>query len=98
MIFDTRKEVSLIFYDGHNALEVIEYFTNTNRRKNYGRYLKVNDIGALHYNCRDYPQSEALTLILPNNYITFSYDEDEWWYPVHISVEEFQTYFIEIKV
>lgn len=90
IILDKRKAVEIIFYNGVNKNDVIEFFKN----KNYGKYLIVID-NELHYKVNSYDYN---TLINPNRYLSFKYDEDDWWYVSQETKENFDKYFISIMV
>lgn len=93
MIFDKRQQEQIIFYNGKNKQEVIEFFSS----KCFGKYLIIQD-DELHYKIKDYEEPKERTFIPPYNYIRFWYDEDAWWVCEKVSIEEYNKNFIEIKI
>jgi len=93
IILDKRKSLDIIFYDGTNKDEVINFFKQTDR-KNLIKFLIEID-GHLHYKVRSY---DTNTLIKPNLYLSFKYDEDDWWYISKETKESFDKNFISITV
>lgn len=90
LIFDKRKAIETIFYDGTNAKEVIEFFSS----KHYVKFLiMIGD--ELHYKVRSYDHN---TLIKPNIYLSFKYDEDDGWYASKETKESFNKYFISVTI
>lgn len=65
------------------------------KKKNYGKHLKIID-DELHYQVEKW-HTKRKTYIKPNYYITFMYDEDDWWYVRSISIDEYKNNFIEIN-
>ena len=88
IILDKRKALQIIFYNGVNNNEVIEFF----KKGNFGKYLVVID-NELHYQA--YGKN---TLIKPNFYLSFKYDEDDGWYISKETKESFSKNFISINV
>lgn len=93
IILDKRNSLDIIFYDGTNKDEVRNYFIQTNR-KNLVKFLIEID-GEFHYKVNSY---DTNTLIKPNLYLSFKYDEDDWWYISKETKESFDKNFISITV
>lgn len=94
-IFELRSAVKIIYFNGSNIQEVIDFFMS-NTTKRYGKFLQ-NINNELHFKVRDY-HSRKMTLIKPGFYIKFTYDEDDWWTPCHVSKEELEKNYIEIEI
>jgi len=90
LIFRKGDSIKLIFYNGENKQEVLEFFST----EPYGKYLLVID-EELHYKVKSYHHN---TLIKPNNYIMFDYDEDDWWCVITKSKEYFAKEYVSIWV
>jgi len=90
IILDKRKALEIIFYNGVNKNDVIDFFKD----KNYGKFLIIID-NELHYKVRSY---DTNTLIKPNLYLSFEYDEDDWWYISKETKESFSKNFVSIDV
>ena len=90
IILDKRKALEIIFYNGVNKNDVIEFFKD----KNYRKFLTIID-NELHYKVRSYDKN---TLIKPNLYLSFKYDEDDWWYISKETKESFDKNFVSITV
>lgn len=91
MIFNKRKAEKIIFYNGHNKQEVIDFWGN----KNYGKFLKIID-NELYYKVNDY-EPQYKKPIPKNRYITFEYNEDDWWYCSTITTDEYEQNYIYIE-
>ena len=90
IILDKRKAVEIIFYNGVNKNDVIEFFKD----RNYGKFLVVIE-NELHYKVNSYDYN---TLIKPNRYLSFKYDEDDWWYASQETKENFDKHFVSIAI
>lgn len=82
-----------IFYDGKNGKEVVEFFKDDN----FGRHICLRKNGQLHYKTAAW-QKDIETLIKPNHYIMFDYDEEEWWYKEEKTREQLEKDFIKIEI
>ena len=89
--FQKKDEKQVIFYNGENKHEVIDFF----KKRCFGKFLKVKEDDTLHYQKNTY---DNRTLITPNKYIFFNYDEDDWWYICQLTEDEFNKLFISIKL
>ena len=90
IILDKRKAVEIIFYNGVNKNDVIEFFKD----RNYGKFLVIID-NELHYKKNSY---DSNTLIKPNLFLSFKYDEDDWWYISKETKENFDKHFVSVTI
>lgn len=88
---DDAKRV--IFYNGENKQEVIDFFKDSN----YGKFLVIREDGNLHYYLKNW-QTKDETLIKPNRYLYFEYDEDDWWCLNQITEDKFNKDFVSVKL
>lgn len=91
--FHKEDAKKIIFYDGENKQEIIDFFKDTN----YGKFLTIREDGNLHYHLKSW-QTKDETLIKPNRYIYFEYDEDDWWQIETLNKKEFDLNFVSIKL
>ena len=88
---DDAKRV--IFYNGENKQEVIDFFKDYN----FGKFLVIREDGNLHYHLKKW-QTKDETIIKQNRYLYFEYDEDDWWQIKSISKKDFEMDFVSIKL
>lgn len=84
---------NIIFYNGENKQEVIDFF----KEYNYGKFLVIREDGNLHYYLKKW-QTKDETLIKPNRYLYFEYDEDDWWGIEALSKKDFERDFVSVKL
>lgn len=91
--FNKRDVKNIIFYNGENKQEVIDFF----KEYSYGKFLTIREDGNLHYYLKQW-QTKDETLIKPNRYLYFEYDEDDWWRIEAISKKDFERGFVSVKL
>lgn len=87
--FRKDDKLNIIFYNGENKQEVLDFFKDNN----YGKFLKIES-NNLYYEVKSYNKK----LIKENVYIYFDYDEDDWWCINQITEERFNKDFVSVKL